>query len=116
MIVKHESMVSTIIPVYNRPELLQQAVSSVLMQLYRPIEIIIVNDGSTDVTLDVANRLACENPQLIHVINQSNAGPGVARQRGLEKARGEYIQFLDSDDLLAQGKVLFSGSRFAGTA
>ena len=48
-------MVSTIIPVYNRPELLKQAVSSVLMQLYRPIEIIIVNDGSTDVTLKLLN-------------------------------------------------------------
>lgn len=97
-------MVSTIIPVHNRPRLLREAVRSVLGQSYRPIEIIIVDDGSTDQTPAVADELAATFPQLIHVIHQSNGGPGVARQRGLETAQGMFIQFLDSDDLLLPDK------------
>ena len=104
MAMNTRALVSAIIPVYNRPELLKQAVASVLQQLYRPIEIIIVNDGSTDVTAEVADQLVEENPQTIYAIHQSNAGPGVARQRGLEKAKGDFIQFLDSDDLLMEEK------------
>ncbi|MEB3199690.1 MAG: glycosyltransferase family A protein [Synechococcaceae cyanobacterium] len=97
-------LVSTIIPVYNRAGLLREAVQSVLAQSHRPIEILIVNDGSTDTTAAVAEGLAAEHPQLIRVLHQDNAGPGVARQRALAEARGEYIQFLDSDDLLLSSK------------
>jgi hypothetical protein len=97
-------MVSTIIPVYNRAHLLIEAVNSVLGQNYRPIEIIIVDDGSTDQTAAVADQLAGSYPTLIQVLHQSNSGPGVARQHGLEQARGGFIQFLDSDDLLLPGK------------
>jgi glycosyltransferase involved in cell wall biosynthesis len=97
-------LVSTIIPVYNRAEILGQAVQSVLDQDYRPIEIIIIDDGSTDETLAIANRLAAMNPHEIVVLHQSNSGPGPARQRGLEQARGEFIQYLDSDDLLCKSK------------
>jgi glycosyltransferase involved in cell wall biosynthesis len=76
----------------------------VLHQSYRPIEIIIVDDGSSDQTAAVADELADTFPQLVHVIHQSNSGPGVARQRGLETAAGAFIQFLDSDDLLLPDK------------
>jgi hypothetical protein len=97
-------LVSVVIPVHDRPVVLVEAVHSALEQTYRPIEIVIVDDGSTDRTGAVADRLAATHPGVIHVIHQANGGPGVARQRGLEASRGEYIQFLDSDDLLLPEK------------
>jgi glycosyltransferase involved in cell wall biosynthesis len=93
-------LVSTIIPVYNRPALLKEAVQSVLNQTYRPIEIIIVDDGSTDDTGKMADLLASERPEEIRVIYQKNTGPGLAREAGRLVARGEFIQYLDSDDIL----------------
>jgi glycosyltransferase involved in cell wall biosynthesis len=97
-------LVTTIIPVYNRPGLLREAVASVLAQTYRPIEIVIVDDGSTDDTPQVAEGFQAEHPDFVRVLRQPNAGPGVARQVGLETSRGEFIQFLDSDDLLLPRK------------
>lgn len=102
--VSEPGLVSTIIPVYNRPARLPEAVASVLAQTYRPIEIIIVDDGSTDETPQVANRLACAYPAEIRVIHQANTGPGLAREAGRRLAQGEFIQYLDSDDLLAPDK------------
>jgi len=99
----HAGLVSTIIPVYNRPTLLLDAVQSVIAQKYRPIEIIIVNDGSTDATVEVARRLE-ETYSQISVISIPNSGPGLARQAGLDAANGEFIQYLDSDDLLHEDK------------
>jgi glycosyltransferase involved in cell wall biosynthesis len=96
--------VSTIIPVHNRAPLLREAVASVLTQEHRPIEIVIVDDGSTDDTGPVAEGLAEAHPQMIRVWHQPNAGPGAARQAGLDLCRGEFVQFLDSDDLLLPGK------------
>jgi glycosyltransferase involved in cell wall biosynthesis len=97
-------LVSTIIPVYNRPALLTRAVGSVLHQSYRPIEIIIVDDGSTDDTGAVAANLAHQHMNEIRVVYQENAGPGVARETGRGMARGEFIQYLDSDDVLLPEK------------
>jgi hypothetical protein len=97
-------LVSTIIPVYNRPDLLPQAVASVLAQSHRPIEIIIVDDGSTDDTPAVCQALQQQHPTLIRLHQQRNAGPGRARQSGLAMAQGAFIQFLDSDDLLLPEK------------
>lgn len=97
-------LVTTIIPVYNRSEMLQEAVRSVLEQTYRPIEIILVNDGSTDNTAEVLDRMAAEYPDLIKVVHKDNGGPGLAREAGRIVARGEYIQYLDSDDWLLPGK------------
>jgi hypothetical protein len=98
-------LVSTIIPVYNRPAQLREAVASVLAQDYRPIEVIIVDDGSTDgATQDVARELAAANPGVVRPVVQANAGPGAAREHGRQLAQGEFIQYLDSDDLLLPGK------------
>ena len=97
-------LVSTVIPVYNRPEMIVQAVKSVLYQTYRPIEIIIVDDGSTDETATVIDGLARKNPDIITVIHMDNKGPGLARETGRLAARGEYIQYLDSDDWLLPEK------------
>ncbi len=101
---KVDGLVSTIIPVYNRAGLLQEAVASVLAQDYRPIEIIIVNDGSTDDTGRVAEGLAAQHRDIIRVLHIANGGPGAARETGRLAARGEFVQYLDSDDLLLPGK------------
>jgi glycosyltransferase involved in cell wall biosynthesis len=97
-------LVTTIIPVYNRPVLLGEAVTSVLDQTYRPIEIVIVDDGSTDDTPAVCRRLADAHPEAIRVLSQDNAGPGAAREAGRLVARGDFLQYLDSDDRLQPEK------------
>lgn len=99
-----EGLVSTIIPVFNRAGMLREAVASVLAQNYRPIEIIIVDDGSTDDTASVAVELAKRYAQGLRVLRQSNKGPGLARETGRREARGEFIQYLDSDDVLLARK------------
>jgi glycosyltransferase involved in cell wall biosynthesis len=99
-----EGLVSTIIPVFNRPALLGEAVDSVLQQAYRPIEVIVIDDGSTDETSAVADALARAHPDEVRVIHQANSGPGLAREAGRRIARGEYIQYLDSDDVLLPRK------------
>ena len=98
------NLVSTIIPVYNRPELVRRAVSSVLDQIHRPIEILLVNDGSTDHTPQVLAELQAANPAEIRVIHQANGGAGLARENGRQAARGAFIQYLDSDDYLLPNK------------
>lgn len=98
------SLVSTIIPVYNRPELVTAAVESVLHQSHSNLEVLLVNDGSTDGTAAVLESLRRQDPRRIRVIHQGNAGPGAARERGRLQARGAYIQYLDSDDWLLPHK------------
>jgi glycosyltransferase involved in cell wall biosynthesis len=99
-----EGLVSAIVPVHNRPLQLGDAVHSVLAQTYRPIEVIIVDDGSTDETPAVVDALAAKHPAEIRVIHQANAGPGLAREAGRRAARGEFIQYVDSDDVLMPEK------------
>ena len=99
-----EGLVSTIIPVFNRATLLCEAVSSVQAQTYRPIEIILVDDGSTDNTAEVAEALQSESTHEIRVIRIPNSGPGAAREAGTRISRGDFIQYLDSDDLLLPDK------------
>jgi glycosyltransferase involved in cell wall biosynthesis len=98
-----EGLVSTIIPVHNRPLLLREAVASVLAQTYRPVEIIIIDDGSTDETGREAETLA-EAHSEVRTIHRQNGGPGAARETGRLAAQGEFIQYLDSDDLLLPTK------------
>lgn len=93
-------LVSTIIPVWNRSNLLVEAVESVIAQTYRSIEIIISDDGSTDGTVETAHRLSRYYPGMVRVIENSHLGPGPTREAGRLAARGEFIQYLDSDDLL----------------
>lgn len=97
-------LVSTIIPVFNRPDMIHAAVASVLAQTYRPIEIILVNDGSTDRTGAVLDEMARQQPGEVRVVHQANGGAGLAREAGRRIARGEYIQYLDSDDWLLPNK------------
>jgi glycosyltransferase involved in cell wall biosynthesis len=101
MLVK--GLISTIIPVHNRPLLVREAVASVLAQTYRPVEIIIVDDGSTDETGREVGALAEAHPEVC-AIYRKNGGPGAARETGRLAASGEFIQYLDSDDLLLPTK------------
>ncbi len=96
-------LVSTIIPVHNRPRMLVECIRSVLEQDYRPIEIIVVDDGSTDSTSDVIQHMVGQHSE-IQSVKIKNSGPGVAREWGRMRAKGEYIQYLDSDDLLMPTK------------
>lgn len=86
---------SVIIPTYNRKDLLRECLRTVNCQKYQPSEIIVVDDGSTDGTI---NWLENQYPE-IRVILQENCGPGIARNRGARIANGDYLAFLDSDDL-----------------
>jgi hypothetical protein len=97
-------LVSTIIPVYNRAGLLVEAVNSVLAQTYRPIEVIVVDDGSTDDTTAVATDLEIRHPGIVRSVRRANGGPARAANDGLKIATGEFIQILDSDDLLMPEK------------
>lgn len=99
--------VSVIIPTFNRRNLLPEAVESCLSQTYKDLEIIIVDDGSTDGTGEHVGRmltLSWANAGVIYR-RQDNAGASSARNHGLRLARGEYIQFIDSDDLLRPTKI-----------
>ncbi len=97
-------LVTTIIPVFNRPELLREAVASVLAQTWPQIEVIIVDDASTDETGIECDRLARAH-SAVRVIHLAQGGRiGLAREAGRCAARGEFIQYLDSDDLIAPTK------------
>jgi hypothetical protein len=98
-------LVSVIVPVFNRKKMLLEAVTSAENQSYQPVEIILVDDGSTDGTGELCEELAARRPSAIRVVHQANAGPGAAREAGRVVARGEYLQYLDSDDLLYSRKL-----------
>ncbi|MEZ3425065.1 MAG: glycosyltransferase [Lachnospiraceae bacterium] len=93
-------IVSIIIPVYNVEKYLLRCIESVLSQTYPYIEIILVNDGSTDNSGNICNEIALVNPQ-IKVIHKHNGGLSSARNAGIEAAKGEALFFLDSDDYLS---------------
>jgi len=99
---KHNPKVSVIIPNFNYAQYLDNSIASVLNQTYENIELIVVNNGSTDNSLEVLNSY---QEQLI-VINQSNLGQSGARNSGLMAANGELIAFLDADDFWESDKIL----------
>jgi glycosyltransferase involved in cell wall biosynthesis len=98
-------LVTTIIPVHNRTTMLRESAASVLTQTYRNLELIIVDDGSTDDTPAVADEIAAQHPDIVRVIHQKNTGVGLAREAGRLAARGEFIQHLDSDDMIYPRKL-----------
>lgn len=92
-------IISIIIPVYNVEQFLRECLDSVVNQTLRNIEIICVNDGSTDKSLAILEEYRKKDSR-ITVISQENRGPSAARNRGMQHARGEYIYFIDSDDYI----------------
>ena len=97
-------MVSVIIPVYNGERHIEACVRSVLAQTNRELEILIVDDGSVDATFSLCKSLAQMDPR-IRLFHQKNAGVSAARNAALAEAKGEYILFVDADDLLMPGAV-----------
>ena len=93
--------ISVIIPVFNREEYIAEALTSVFQQTFQDFEIILVDDGSTDRTLDIARGFGSR----VQIIKQTHLGAAVARNRGFQQSSGEYIAFLDSDDLWKEKKL-----------
>lgn len=91
--------ISVLIPVYNASEFLDESISSILNQTFTDIELICVNDGSTDNSLEMLQNFAKEDSRVI-VIDKENGGCGSARNRALQEANGDYIYFFDPDDLV----------------
>lgn len=92
---------SVIVPIYNTEKYLQQSIESVIRQTYKDIEVILVDDGSTDGSGEICDRYAAAYDN-IKVIHQENGGNVSARCRGAEEAVGEYVTFMDSDDWIAE--------------
>ena len=93
--------VSVIIPTYNQASYLSEAVESALAQSYQDLEVIVIDDGSTDNTPEVASGF----PPGVIYIRQENQGVSTARNNGIEMAKGEYLAFLDSDDIMLEGAL-----------
>ena len=92
-----EIKISVIVPIYNACKHLRPALDSILAQTFKEIEIICVDDGSTDTSLDML-KIYQKMDNRIRIITETNAGPGHARNNGLKRARGKYVAFLDADD------------------
>lgn len=90
-------LVSVVMPIYNAVEYLAEAIDNVLRQTMIEIELICVDDGSTDGSFEVIKKKQAEDKR-IRIVTENNAGPSVARNKGLVRARGEYVIFLDADD------------------
>jgi glycosyltransferase involved in cell wall biosynthesis len=91
-------LITVVMPAYNAAKYLAASIESVQCQTYNNWELVVTNDGSTDTTAEVANNLAINDPR-IRVISQENTGQAGARNAGLAEARGEFVAFLDADDL-----------------
>ena len=96
------ALVSILIPCYNAERWLSESINSALNQTWQNIEVIVVDDGSTDDSLSVARTYQSDN---VKVLSQSNRGASAARNHALSVAQGDFIQYLDADDLLAPNKI-----------
>lgn len=91
--------ISVIVPVYNAEKYLSQCIESILNQTYRDFELLLINDGSTDGSLEICERYRAQDER-VRVISQENRGVSVARNRGIERSLGNYLCFVDADDLV----------------
>ena len=103
-------LVSVIVPVYNNEKLLEKCVRSILDQTYNNLEILLVNDGSTDKSIYICNQLKDLDKRII-VIDKLNEGVSITRNRGIEEASGDYLTFVDSDDYIEKDMIeeLYNG-------
>ncbi|MDC0270544.1 glycosyltransferase, partial [bacterium] len=96
-LVSVENLISVIIPVYNAAPYIERCLRSVVKQTYRNLEIIVVNDGSTDGTDEILDQFAGTDDRIV-VIHKKNTGVSDTRNKGLDFASGDYIGFVDGDD------------------
>lgn len=94
-------LISVIIPVYNAERFLSAALDSVLAQSYKNWELILIDDGSIDQSGAICDQYAAQHPEQVSVIHQCNQGVSVARNAGLRIAQGDFIFFIDADDVIA---------------
>jgi glycosyltransferase involved in cell wall biosynthesis len=97
-------LVSIVTPCYNQAKYLRETIENALQSSYRPLEIIIINDGSTDNSLELAQEIARVHPEVV-VLSQPNSGVSVARNLGIQTAKGDIILPLDGDDLIAPNYI-----------
>lgn len=97
-------LVSIITPCFNQAEYLEETVENALKSTYRPLELLIINDGSTDNSAKIAEHLAAKHPE-IRVLNQANGGVSKARNNGINSSKGEILLPLDGDDLIAPNYI-----------
>ena len=95
-----EPKVSVVMPVYNRADLVERAINTVLLQTFQDFEFVIVDDGSTDKTPDILKKYAQKDSRIRIVTNPKNCGVACARNRGNDVAKGKYIVVMDSDDVI----------------
>lgn len=109
-------LLSVVVPVYNAADLVEESLQSVLDQQYRHVEVIAVDDGSTDDSLAVLRAFAARHPG-VTVLSQPNGGVGVARRTGTQAATGEYLTFVDADDTVTRSgiQVAMDGLRRSGS-
>lgn len=100
----YSKLVSIIIPVFNASLFIEECLTSVINQTHQNIEIIIVNDGSTDDSFEVISNFI-EGDTRFLLINQENKGCSAAKNKGLELVKGDYVQYLDADDILSKDKI-----------
>ncbi|MBA7934695.1 glycosyltransferase family 2 protein [Klebsiella sp. RHBSTW-00215] len=110
-----KAIVSVVIPVHNAAEYIVETLDTILSQSLKEIEIIIVNDNSSDDTLDIIKYIADTDPRVQIINNLSNIGGGASRNRGLKLATGEYIIFLDDDDFANQDMLKQMSDRAIAT-
>ena len=99
-----QPVISVIIPVYNAEKYISYCVDSVLKQSYKELELILVDDGSTDSSPELCDNYA-ERDNRVHVVHKRNGGVSQARNVGIEHATGEYIMFVDNDDILSHNAL-----------
>lgn len=97
-------LVSIIVPLHNKEKYIEKCIESISSQTYKDIEIIIVNDGSTDNSLSICNELAAQDGRIC-IISQDNGGLAYSRKVGVENSKGEYIAFVDADDYIASDMI-----------
>jgi glycosyltransferase involved in cell wall biosynthesis len=108
-------LVSVIIPCFNAEAYIRECIASVLQQSFDDMEIICVDNGSSDKTLQVLNEFSVQYPGKVHILTESVKGASPARNKGLSAAKGKWIQFLDADDILLPQKISGQAALAEGT-
>ena len=105
---RDRSLVSVIVPLYNKARTVERAIRSAIDVAYRPLEVVIADDGSSDGSFEKALEIAAGNPELVRVVwaeDRRNRGPGAARNLALAHSRGDYVCFLDADDSILPDRL-----------